>query len=175
MRFNQQLITVINLKNRFSTLIIHLLSNIKHLFFDLDRTLWDFEANSKKALQQIFTEYKLENHIEHFNHFHHTYLRINNDLWKKYGKKKITKEELRDARFLKTLQYHEIHNQELADQISQAYIDLSPKQTKLFPNAINDDTQRFLAISEAVAHLDYAEGEEKVNEQAKETAPLGGE
>ncbi len=117
------------------------MSNIKHLFFDLDRTLWDFEANSKKALQQIFTEYKLENQIEHFNHFHHTYLRINNDLWQKYGKKKITKEELRDARFLKTLQYHEIHNEELADKISQAYIDLSPKQTKLFPNAIETLTK----------------------------------
>jgi putative hydrolase of the HAD superfamily len=117
------------------------LSKIKHLFFDLDRTLWDFEANSKKALQQIFTEYKLENQIEHFNHFHHTYLRINKDLWQKYGKKKITKEELRDARFLKTLQYHEIHNQEFANQISQAYIDLSPKQTKLFPNAIETLTK----------------------------------
>ncbi len=117
------------------------MSKIKHLFFDLDRTLWDFEANSKKALQQIFTEYKLENQIEHFNHFHHTYLRINKDLWQKYGKKKISKEELRDARFLKTLKYHEIHNQELADQISQAYIDLSPKQTKLFPNAIETLTK----------------------------------
>lgn len=117
------------------------MSKIKHLFFDLDRTLWDFEANSKKALQQIFTEYKLENQIEHFNHFHHTYLRINKDLWQKYGKKKITKEELRDARFLKTLQYHEIHNQEFANQISQAYIDLSPKQTKLFPNAIETLTK----------------------------------
>ncbi|MES2590078.1 MAG: YjjG family noncanonical pyrimidine nucleotidase [Bacteroidota bacterium] len=119
------------------------MSNIKHLFFDLDRTLWDFEANSKKALQEIFKEYELENHIEHFNHFHHTYLRINNDLWQKYGKKKITKEELRDARFLTTLQYHEIHNEELAEKISQAYIDLSPKQTQLFPKAIETLTHLF--------------------------------
>ena len=29
----------------------------------------------------------------------------------------------------------------------------------LFPNAANDDVHRFLAISEAVAHLDHAEGE----------------
>lgn len=33
---------------------------------------------------------------------------------------------------------------------------------KLFPNAINDDTQRFLAISEAVGHLDFAELEGKI-------------
>jgi glyoxylase-like metal-dependent hydrolase (beta-lactamase superfamily II) len=39
---------------------------------------------------------------------------------------------------------------------------------KLFPNAINDDTQRFLAISEAVAHLDYAESENKIAVEIKE-------
>lgn len=109
---------------------------IKHIFFDLDRTLWDFETNSKKALQEIYAHYELSNHIEHFNHFHHSYLKINADLWQKYGKKKITKEELRDARFLKTLKIHDIHDEDLANKISQSYIDLSPKQTQLFPNTI---------------------------------------
>ncbi|MEP7038657.1 MAG: MBL fold metallo-hydrolase [Acidobacteriota bacterium] len=33
---------------------------------------------------------------------------------------------------------------------------------KLFPNAIEKDIHRFLAISEAVAHLDYAESEDKI-------------
>jgi glyoxylase-like metal-dependent hydrolase (beta-lactamase superfamily II) len=33
---------------------------------------------------------------------------------------------------------------------------------QVFPDAINDDVHRFLAISEAVAHLDYAEAEERV-------------
>lgn len=33
---------------------------------------------------------------------------------------------------------------------------------KLFPNAIEKDIHRFLAISEAVAHLDYAESENKI-------------
>ncbi|MFN5415547.1 MAG: YjjG family noncanonical pyrimidine nucleotidase [Flavobacteriia bacterium] len=112
------------------------MSRIKHLFFDLDRTLWDFEANSKKALEHIFHEYKLHTHFHHFESFHHTYLKINNDLWKKYGKKKITKEQLRDTRFLKTLQQHQVNDEELALKISEAYINLSPNQTQLFPNAL---------------------------------------
>jgi len=33
---------------------------------------------------------------------------------------------------------------------------------KLFPHVIDDFTQRFLAVSEAVAHLDYAQGEGKI-------------
>jgi len=39
---------------------------------------------------------------------------------------------------------------------------------KLFPNAINRDVHRFLAISEAVAHLDYAEQTGKIAVEMKE-------
>jgi putative hydrolase of the HAD superfamily len=112
------------------------MKNVKHIFFDLDRTLWDFEANSKKTLEEIFISFDLKNNIEHFNHFHHSYLRVNAELWQKYGKKKISKEELRDSRFKNTLKNHDIHDDDLAQKISQAYIDLSPKKTQLFPGTI---------------------------------------
>jgi len=39
---------------------------------------------------------------------------------------------------------------------------------KLFPKAIDKDVHRFLAISEAVAHLDYAETEGKIAVELKE-------
>ena len=39
---------------------------------------------------------------------------------------------------------------------------------KLFPQAINKDVHQFLAISEAVAHLDYAETEGKIAVELKE-------
>ena len=32
---------------------------IKHLFFDLDRTLWDFDSNSHQELIQLFRSHKL--------------------------------------------------------------------------------------------------------------------
>jgi glyoxylase-like metal-dependent hydrolase (beta-lactamase superfamily II) len=39
---------------------------------------------------------------------------------------------------------------------------------KLFPNSFDHDVHRFLAISEAVAHLDYAEGEGKASVELKD-------
>ena len=33
----------------------------KHLFFDLDNTLWDFDFNSKTVLSHIFDKFKLKN------------------------------------------------------------------------------------------------------------------
>ena len=32
----------------------------KHLFFDLDRTLWDFEKNSHETLLELCNKYKLK-------------------------------------------------------------------------------------------------------------------
>ena len=41
---------------------------------------------------------------------------------------------------------------------------------KLFPNAVGKDVHRFLAISEAIAHLDYAESQGKIAIEIKEGA-----
>ncbi|MBA3353596.1 MAG: hypothetical protein H0U23_14460, partial [Blastocatellia bacterium] len=39
---------------------------------------------------------------------------------------------------------------------------------RLFPNSFDADVHRFLAISEAVAHLDYAESEGKIGVELRE-------
>ena len=105
-----------------------------HLFFDLDRTLWDFEKNSENALKELFRN-KLSNRIESFDRFHRTYKNENALLWKKYGKGKITKDYLRSARFMKTLVKFEIYDNELVEELSDGYVNISPRQTALFPNA----------------------------------------
>ena len=108
---------------------------IRQLFFDLDRTLWDFETNSKQALYHLYHELGLNDHIEHFLHFHHTYIQVNTTLWQNYGNGKITKEELRNNRFVNALSKHGITDVELAQKMSDGYIALSPRQTALFPGA----------------------------------------
>jgi putative hydrolase of the HAD superfamily len=114
---------------------------VRQLFFDLDRTLWDFEANSKRALQHLYESLSLGDTIEHFMHFHHTYIRVNANLWQQYGKGKLSKEALRDNRFKDALAHHGIHDHDIAQKMSNGYIDLSPKQTALFPGAIETLTE----------------------------------
>lgn len=114
---------------------------VRQLFFDLDRTLWDFEANSKRALQHLYESLSLGDTIEHFMHFHHTYIRVNATLWQQYGKGKLSKEALRDNRFKDALALHGIHDHQLAQKMSDGYIEMSPKQTALFPGAIETLTE----------------------------------
>ncbi len=108
----------------------------KHLFFDLDRTLWDFDKNSKDALQQLFTELELNQKISTFDVFHETYMENNNRLWKAYGEGSIQKNHLRYERFRSTLLAFEIQDETVVQQISDGYVDLSPKLTHLFPKTL---------------------------------------
>ena len=39
---------------------------MKHIFFDLDHTLWDFEANARETLLfQLYDEYQLDRFSDH--------------------------------------------------------------------------------------------------------------
>ncbi len=106
----------------------------KHIFFDLDRTLWDFEKNSYQVLQEIYKKYKLqEKGIPDFDYFHQKYHQINHDLWDEYRVGKITKEFLSTERFFATIRYFGIQDKEMATQMGIDYVELSPLQTILFP------------------------------------------
>lgn len=107
----------------------------KHLFFDLDRTLWDFDKNSEFALKQIILDEKLASRVGNFEKFHSVYVEENARLWQLYGKGLLSKEILRYKRFQDTLSYFGLDDIELAKRMGDAYVDLSPRQTQLFPNA----------------------------------------
>ena len=110
----------------------------KHVFFDLDHTLWDFEVNSRKALVQIFEENKLaEKGIPHFENFHARYVHINDKYWARYHNNLVSKEQLRIGRFYDSLREFGAQDASLAETMAQRYLELSPKMTALFPGAID--------------------------------------
>lgn len=112
-------------------------SKFKHVFFDLDRTLWDFEINSKETLSDIFLAFKLkEKGVPSLEDFINNYQIHNEALWKLYRKDNIKKEELRSKRFNLTLKAFNIYNEKLAFDIGEQYVRDSPVKTKLFPFTI---------------------------------------
>ena len=123
----------------------------QHLFFDLDRTLWDFEKNSKIALTQLFHHHGLHNHIANFHTFYGHYKLKNAQLWKEYGAGRLKKEALRDERFRVTLNHFSINDEDLVKKISDGYVELSPQQTALFPNAI--ETLEYLKKEGYTMHI----------------------
>ena len=113
------------------------MKNYKHIFFDLDRTLWDFDKNSHEAYQEIYEKYNLyQRGVSSFEAFTKSYLRHNDELWALYVEGKIEKSYLTWRRFEVTLLDFGIDDPELARQIGHEYITISPKKTNLFPNSI---------------------------------------
>jgi putative hydrolase of the HAD superfamily len=110
---------------------------IKHIFFDLDHTLWDFDKNSKEALSEIYIDFNLKTHLNcSFDKFHDIYHNINFQYWESYKLGKVKREELRNGRFIDTFKYFKSENKEIAIAISEAYIKRSPYKKQLFDGAI---------------------------------------
>lgn len=69
-----------------------------HIFFDLDNTLWDFEKNSRLAMQTAFNRLIADSKIS-FDDFFTAYSKHNKFLWECYHNHQITKKELIVKRF----------------------------------------------------------------------------
>ncbi len=109
-------------------------NTITDIFFDLDHTLWDFDANSVLAFDKIFAT---AHPTIDTNTFIAIYAPINQACWKLYQVDKITHEELRYNRLRQsfdalnyTISDEEIHN------ISHDYIEFLPNNNKLFEGAV---------------------------------------
>jgi putative hydrolase of the HAD superfamily len=113
------------------------LKSYKHIFFDLDHTLWDFERNSRETLEELFEIYSLKQYgINAFEDFLTIYKQVNDEKWDLYRKGLLTKATLRATRFYDTLLRFEVDHPELAAEIDHEYISRSPHKTNLFPHAI---------------------------------------
>jgi putative hydrolase of the HAD superfamily len=108
----------------------------KHLFFDLDRTLWDYKSNVREVLKDIYDKYNLRGYSIDFEIFLNVFDRYNELLWTKFRKGQIKKEFLRDRRFYLTLKKLGVKDNDLSIKCSSDYIELSPNKTNLFPDVI---------------------------------------
>ena len=110
------------------------MSTYKHLFFDLDHTLWDFDANAKDALQDLYTLLRLkEAGINDFTAFYTHYLHHNSILWDRYHQGTISSEELKWKRMSRTLLEFKNGDEKLAKKMSEEFLEILPVKKKVFP------------------------------------------
>ncbi|MBO9617922.1 MAG: YjjG family noncanonical pyrimidine nucleotidase [Niabella sp.] len=108
----------------------------KHLFFDLDHTLWDFDTNAKQTLQDLYENLNLEKRgVDDFEQFYRNYLGHNEKLWARYRNGFIKQAELRVKRMQLSLLDFKIGDDALARQMSQRFLELLPTRNALFPYA----------------------------------------
>jgi putative hydrolase of the HAD superfamily len=109
----------------------------KHLFFDLDHTLWDFETNSKETLHELYEKHGLSETVtSDFDAFYNQYSIHNKRLWDRYHHGFIKQDELKWKRMWHTLLEFKIGDERLSKQLSAEYLEHLPAKNKLFPYTI---------------------------------------
>lgn len=108
--------------------------NIRHIFFDLDHTLWDFDKNSALTFEAIF---KHENLVIDLSNFLETYIPINDNYWKLYRENKVSKEALRTGRLKDCFDCMEVElPPEVIENLATNYIKFLPNYNNLLEDAI---------------------------------------
>jgi putative hydrolase of the HAD superfamily len=109
----------------------------QHLFFDLDHTLWDFNANSTHTLKLLFEQHALKERLQvSVEEFLVRYYQVNDEKWAQYRSGKIDKEHLRTTRFLDTFKLYGFNDASFSAQFDAAYIAQSPYQTRLIEGTL---------------------------------------
>ena len=108
----------------------------KHIFFDLDHTLWDHNTNSRLALEEVYQAFNLQEiGITSTHDFYLNFTEINFKLWDKYEAGQISQSELRHQRFRLIFSQLGVKNHDICDDISESYMEISTKKSNLLPNA----------------------------------------
>ena len=109
---------------------------ISTIFFDLDRTLWDFETNSEVTLRQLYTDFNLKEFIPSQEAFLSTYREKNEALWALYRKGCLDSNILKQKRFYETFLEYGTDKPELAQTFGKTYLEKLATQKQLFPGTI---------------------------------------
>ncbi len=112
------------MKMRYSTILI-----------DWDDTLWDFKANSHKALEILFERESLGKFFASFEEFYTLYIGVNHKLWEQYNLGDITKDFLNVERFHYPLRVVGNDDIDLARDLGPKYLELTTRQSILVDGA----------------------------------------
>ncbi|MBN1925009.1 MAG: YjjG family noncanonical pyrimidine nucleotidase [Prolixibacteraceae bacterium] len=105
----------------------------RHLFFDLDNTLYDFDANAFLAMKEAFRQLQITPLLPSFEEYFKVYIRINDALWAQYRDQKLPKEILRGKRHADSLAEFGVSIPHSPIEIDDLYLHIMTTQTNLFP------------------------------------------
>lgn len=110
-------------------------NGIKHVFFDLDHTLWDFDKNSGLTFKKIFA---LNNIDVELHKFLEVYEPINLKYWRLYRKEQVSKVDLRYGRLREAFDAinHKVEDV-MINHLSVEYIDYLTTFNHLFDGTID--------------------------------------
>ena len=108
----------------------------KHLFFDLDHTLWDFDRNSTESIAEIYDTHRLADlGVASPPVFAETFIAVNRKLWRDYDLDLIGHEYIRQHRFPMVFKALGIDDTDCCANLNTDYLRLLPQKAHLTDSA----------------------------------------
>ena len=108
------------------------MKGIKHVFFDLDHTLWDYSTNSSEALKELVTHFGISEFVTE-EKFLKTYNSVNEKIWRKFNNGQIDREHIQKYRFPKVLRKLKIFIDHKPEDLNDFFIENCSSRTQLMP------------------------------------------
>jgi putative hydrolase of the HAD superfamily len=108
----------------------------KHIFFDLDHTLWDYDANASDSLRELFDRFGLNRYPNMTaDYLIEAFFSVNYDLWSLYNNHQIQRKDIRERRFPTIFKRMGLSKADMPETIEEDYVALCPTKSRTFPNA----------------------------------------
>ena len=108
----------------------------KHLFFDLDHTLWDFDRNSAECIAELFDTFRLSDvGIASPEEFSRHFIAINRKLWADYDRNLIEHTYIRQHRFSLVFRSLGVDESAVRADLNAEYLRLLPRKPHLLESA----------------------------------------
>uniref|UniRef100_UPI00404849BD YjjG family noncanonical pyrimidine nucleotidase n=1 Tax=Roseivirga sp. TaxID=1964215 RepID=UPI00404849BD len=105
----------------------------KHIFFDLDHTLWDYDANAALALHELYDQYEISKIADCTKEqFVAQFFEVNESIWDLYNKHQIERAHIRERRFATIFDRLNIRLHIPPQQFDIEYVDLCPTKENVF-------------------------------------------
>lgn len=104
----------------------------KHLFFDLDHTLWDFDRNSAESIAELYEQHRLADlGIKSPEAFAETFITVNRRLWRAFDLNELTHAYIREHRFPLVFEALGITDVSCCPELNEGYLHRLPRKAHL--------------------------------------------
>jgi putative hydrolase of the HAD superfamily len=106
----------------------------KHILFDLDHTLWDFDTNCAETLEELHALHNFSRFGFNSFQFFSEYKKINVSMWKEYNAGRITKEAIRESRFELTFSALGLPHHLVPPVLNEQFMNICPTKSNVLPH-----------------------------------------
>ena len=112
------------------------MNKYRHLFFDLDHTLWDYDRNVQESLNELFEIYRLPDlGVSTIDDFYEAFRAVNFSLWSLYNLGKIDKVKLRKERFKRIFEHLGADGLAVPLEMEEDFMRRTSSKPHLFPHS----------------------------------------